>query len=227
VIQIITIQGGNMKKLFISLFLVSSLVISLAACAMASSSIYVGSMVGSGWKSESSLGDSDGDLGGLEAGLNFASDKLSLGLEYIDGTEKGPANGDTNYNTLRIKGGFNILSNETGHLALTVGYTQTSFDDSDNSKVNGTMVGLDSLDCFGEKARIDCSCSWSVSATNKSDTDPDGDALILLASIKYSYFLADNLGLSIGYRYEQYSFDNDEDVIVKFSGPTAGLTYRF
>jgi hypothetical protein len=218
-----------MKKILITLFLVSLLNISLSACAMASNSIYIDSLVSSSWESKYSTGTSDGDLSGGAMGANFAGEKYSLGFEYLDRTLKNPGNGDTDFKTITIKGGYNIISieqisnqiPEQIRVALTLGYHNYR---SDTSDIDGIVIGADLIFDLNKKFRMECSGGYSFSVKRKIDSFDDVN---ILATIRYLYLITNNLGVSIGCRLDRYKLDKAGEPLETYYGPTAGVVYRF
>lgn len=213
-----------MKKILVTLFLVSSLVFSFAASAMADS-VYVDGFVESksDWQLED-IGDGDDDnLSGFVLGGNFSGDRVTLGLEYLDRTLK-TAYGDMDTDTVYIKGGFTLFANDANNVAVTLGYDKLDFSDS-SLEYNGIILGINGTFNLSENSRLEGSLGYSVSGTCESDI-LDEDITILLLNAKYSYFFTDCIGASVGYRFEQYEFD-DLDLKTTFSGPTVGLTFKF
>jgi hypothetical protein len=226
-----------MKKILVTLFLVSSLVFALAAGAMANS-VYVDNMVGGTSKFE---GTEEGesysfkpDLNDLTLGTNINCGKLLFNLEYSKDTIKASGEGedteDTDFNIINFKLGYALIGDEQSYLALTAGYHQMKYDDDSSEKIYGVIIGLSAASDLSEKSMLAGSVGYSVSGTAKSKDEDTlatvkDDIDILLLQVKYSYYFTANFGLGIGYKLTQYKGDDDSKLTQ--SGPTAGLTYKF
>jgi hypothetical protein len=213
-----------MKRILMTLVLVGSLVFSLAACTMASS-IYVDSLAGSSWKADILGSSNDGDLNGNVIGVEASSSRLTVGLEYLTGTEKSDSDGDSDFDTLYCKAGFKLSGDESSYTALTVGYDKLTFDNDDDTEFSGIIVGVAGVCNLSEKSQLEASLGYSISGTYSS-AGSDQDITILLGKVKYSHFFTGNFGASVSYRYEKYDLD-DVDMSFSLSGPTVGLIYRF
>jgi hemolysin activation/secretion protein len=223
-----------MKKILVTLLVVSSMVFALTAAAMANS-VYVDGLVNGKEKAE---GNEPGygsynekyDSTSYALGANLNAGKFLFNLEYAknkieNADPSDPTDEDTKSDTINFKVGYTLFGDEQSYLALTAGYYQEKIDDSDNSQNNGTILGLKAATNLNEKALLEGSAGYSVSGTSKADHSKDEDIDILLLQVKYSYFFTENFGLGVGYKLTQYKGDNDSKETM--SGPTVGLTYKF
>jgi opacity protein-like surface antigen len=226
-----------MKKLLVTLFLVSLMVFALAAGAMASS-VYVDGLVSSKLKLEATDPDSGitasvkTDYKSYALGTNINSGSFLFNLEYAKNTVKAfdPADPDTDSDTINFKCGYTLFGDEQSYLALTAGYHQMKMDVKTDDKYSGVIIGLNATSNLSEKSLLEGFLGYSVSGTYKyqdQDTNAtiDTDIDILLLQVKYSYFFTENFGLGIGYKLTQYKGEDDSKITT--SGPTVGLTYKF
>jgi hypothetical protein len=223
-----------MKKIFVTLLVVSAMVFALTAAALANN-VYVDGVVNGKDKSESNDGTSEkNDLKSYTLGANFNLDKFLFNLEYAKETDKSndPADSDTKYDTINFKVGYTLFGDELNYLALTAGYHQSKGDDDADQQFSGVILGISAVNNLSERTLLEGSVGYAVSGKNKykdSGIEYKNDIDIFLLQAKYSYFFTDNFGLGIGYKYTQYKvtegdYDGDKTTM---SGPTVGLTYKF
>lgn len=221
-----------MKRILGTMLLAGLLVFSFAAIAMAGGSFYAEGLIHSQWElkdDSSGLEDdaSEGDLSGSVLGVKLASDRFLLGLEYLDRTTKNPVDGDANFETVYIKGGLILFGDDQNHLAVTVGYNRQS---DDVQKMDGVIWGMDWTTNLSDKTLLEASAGYSDSTVWKAVDEEDDDELdvkVLLLNVRYTCFLTNQLGVSLGYRFDEYTIDSLGDPKIRYAGPTAGLTYRF
>jgi hypothetical protein len=219
-----------MKKILVTLLVVTSMTFALAAAAMANS-VYVDGLV----SGKCDTGDSEkNDFKSYTLGTNLNYDKLLFNLEYSKDTIKSddPDVDDSKSDTINFKAGYTLFGGEQSSLALTAGYYQNKFDVDSDEQYSGVVLGLSAASSLGEKALLEGSAGYSINGKNKyteSGNDVKADSDILLLQVKYSYFFTNNFGLGIGYKLTRYKITEGDDNgdKITFSGPTVGLTYKF
>jgi hypothetical protein len=214
-----------MKKALIILTLVCSLTLSLTAGAMANS-VYIDGMVGSKW--EKTANDTDDDMSCYIIGGDYYIDKFKIGFEYMNGTEdkSGSNNSDLDFSSFYVKGGYNLLNTDKYSIDATLAYYNRNYDDSDDTEINGILIGADATYKFNDRSYLEGAFGYSVSGKLESDT-VDDDATTLLLIAKYTYLFTDNVGASLGYRYYKTTVDTNGDPEYNHYGPTVGVTYKF
>jgi hypothetical protein len=222
-----------LKKILVTLLLISSMVFALAAAAMANS-VYLDGMVNGKDKIELNyLGinlSQKIDFTSYALGTNFNCGKVLFNLEYAENTSDTTEVGeliDLETDTINFKCGYTLYGDAQSYLALTAGYHQMKFDNNINTKYSGAILGLKTVNNLNERILFEGSLGYSLSGTGKADGYADFDIDILLLQLKYSYFLTGNFGLGIGYKLTQYNLDDQIDTKRTMSGLTVGLTYKF
>lgn len=213
-----------MKKFFMMLFLVGLLILSLTACAMANS-IYIGGLIESKWEKTNT--PTDNDLKGVVVTGDFTfGNDLTLWLEFTN-RSKDTVNGDIDLDNHYIKFScLDLMATDAATIEITAGYNKLCYNTINDPEYTGIIIGLDGKFKLGEKSQLSGAVGYSVSGKYKESGSADQDVTILLSNIKYSYFFAGNLGASLGYQFEQYKLD-DNNQKTTFSGPSLGLTYQF
>jgi opacity protein-like surface antigen len=232
-----------LKKLFITVIVVSCLLMLFTSNTLAGN-FYVDYMPGA-WEDWENDDDASTAIIGLEQ--NF--DKLKLSFEYVDSKwENWDSTMDNDYTGFDAKIGYQL----TEQIAFMIGYhrydikpekhkatvymgnvTSTSY--FADFKIDGIIFGIDADFPISEKITINSSFGFSPDGDYKGDYSTEAEVEndekdfsfnidIITAKIKFNFAVTDNLALSLGYHYTRYKFDEEH---LDFSGPTAGLTYRF
>jgi hypothetical protein len=231
-----------MKKILVTLLVVSSMIFAMAIATMASD-VYVDGLVSGDLESKTTYAllptensDDKYDLNGYTVGTNLNFGRFLINLDYSKDTIKAIEAGesDEDQNTINIKCGYILIGDEQSYLALTAGYHQTEPDENtDDEKMNGAIIGLNAASNLGERSRLEGFVGYSVDGSMEFLDDDSGSTVkydldILLLQVKYSYYLTDNFGIGIGYKSIRYKIDEELFVSkITHSGPTIGLTYRF
>jgi hypothetical protein len=231
-------EWNSMKKILVTLLVISAMVFAMAAAALASE-VYLDGLVSGDLKDKCTDPDPDPDLNyndkydlkGYTLGTNLNFGRLLFNLEYSKDTAK-YSDGDVDLDTLNIRCGYILFGDEQSYWALTAGYHQMEPDeDSYDVKYNGTIIGLNAVSNFSEKSRLEGFVGYSVDGSYKLEafgTNDKYDLDTLLLQVKYSYYFTDNFGIGLGYKLTKYKYEEDTSEIKNtYSGPTIGLTYRF
>jgi opacity protein-like surface antigen len=233
-----------LKRNLILTVIISCFMVLLVGSSVLAGSFYVDYMQGE-WDIEDENDDAPAAIIGLEQ--NF--DRFKLGLEYTDSKwKKWDPTMDYDYTGFDAKIGYQL----TEQIAFMIGYHRYDLKPENNKtalfgggytetfyfadiKIDGITFGVDIDFPITDKITINSSFGFSPDGDYKGDYSTEAeveegeedfsiDIDIIIAKIKFDFAITDNLALSLGYHYTQYKFDEGH---IDFSGPTAGLTYRF
>lgn len=208
-----------MKKVILSIAVLSFLLVFIAGSAMAGS-VYVDLVPGK-WDIDFPASSSSGDANGVIVGVeHFFNESFKGGFEYSSYKCK-ESGDDYDYTGFDINGGY--LFNEC--FTFVAGYHSHELDITNGVKLKATglILGANADFSINKKSKINTSIAFSVNG-NAEFAGADADANILMAKIKYMYALNDQWDLSAGYRYTSYDIDKLD---LKINGLSLGAAYKF
>ena len=172
----------------------------------------------------------------------FPEAKFKLDLDVLGG-KKSNILGDDTYSGYDLKAGFRAVDSDEVKLDFTLALyngtiTQTDLYDSGyydrEFAINSGLIGIDLILNLSDKAFMEGSVAVSLLASaNTTDKYEDGFILteevpgnvsLYNYKVKFNYVVADNVAVSVGYRYYKTSIDLTSTLL---SGYTAGLTFNF
>jgi hypothetical protein len=208
-----------MKKMILSIAVLSFLLVFIAGSAMAGN-VYLDLVPGK-WDVDFPASSSSGDANGVIVGVeHLFNESFKGGFEYSSYKCK-ESGDDYDYTGFDIKGAY--LFNE--YFGVTAGYHSHELDITNGVKLKATgfMLGTDADFLINEKSKINSSIAFSVNG-NAEFAGADADANILMAKIKYIYSLNNQWDLSVGYRYTSYDINSLD---LKINGLSLGAAYKF
>lgn len=158
------------------------------------------------------------DLSGHVVGIDFPTNNFKVGFEYFNGSvDVGPF--DVDLTQTELKGGYKVANGLYVTLAMVDG------DLEDEATYVSMMLGLDLATKISKELLLEGLVAVSLSGSVDYDYYKKLDADFLSFKGKLTYFFANNLGASVGYR--KSIIEDEEDYDITASGMTVGVTYKF
>lgn len=155
-------------------------------------------------------------------------DKFKVGAEYGTGTIEEDT-GDNDFSIWGLKGGYRFFDARATKLDAIIAVLEI---DTEKSKLDGTLVGVDFTQYFSEKAFLSGSYVFAIDGSHEHDVlKSDDDVPISLLRLKFNYLVAEKLGLALGYTDLRYKVDHSTPVSgrldVSLGGISLGVFYIF
>jgi hypothetical protein len=219
-----------MKRIFSLLFLgVLILSVSIVTCAEGNFKAYGDYMVGGKYNYSDYTGNGSINYSLFLLGGQYTIDKFKMSGEMSLSSQISGSN--CNVSLLEIKGGYNLIQNETSKFDVTGGYLIVDFTTS-KAKYSGIMIGADGALVISDAATLEGSFGIGLSNDfawydGSSYTRP-GSVGIFDYKIKVNFIVADNLAISGGLRGYSMSRNYSTSTTTEgFSGLTLGVSLKF
>jgi hypothetical protein len=224
-----------MKKI-LTFGLTLALILGLATVSLAST-VYMD--VWNGGKAEQSYFSNTADVSQIALGFDIPMDEFKLSCNLTTGTIDAYYRDDDYYDadtsSIFLKGGYALINDRQLRVDVTAGFYDRilTFDHFDNFEDSyySLMLGLDAKLKLDNNAWIDFSYAYGITPQGENsfldELYPFNVDSISFLSCKFNYLLTRELGVSLGYSYEQISFDGFYDKEEFTSGLTIGAFLRF
>jgi hypothetical protein len=147
-----------------------------------------------------------------------------VGLDYSTLTVKDSSDSQGwNYD---IKGGYSFVNDDAARVSATVGYYHQEINNDDNILVSAVTLGLDSQFKIAKDLYLEAEIDYALTGKDYQYNGVSGT--LNSASdykVKLNYFLNRNLGVSLGYYYNEYKPEGDS--MTSHNALTLGITGKF
>jgi hypothetical protein len=222
-----------MKK-FLGLAIIACMLFMLTSNAFANSSgqFYLDySVNGSLVLDSTSNNSSTHDAKPLYIGADYWFDRFKIGAEYETANAKYH---NTDVNSLLLKAGYSIFATDTFQFIISGGYGSYTINSNDihtKNEVTSVIMAYELSQQF-KHSNLDTLILFPIHSDYSLNGTKDSsmDSALFQGKIKYTYYLTEQLGLSIGYHLEGFVLgdNNNTDTYGNVTkGFTVGATYLF